>query len=109
MGLADTLEGRPPMHRAAVPAQEDRTAEMASEGSAERCDGDRVPVEGQAQMLPLRRHGQGRQGGESILCVAVGDDWQLSGGSPGATLGRNEQNAALIPADQRGSPALDYV
>jgi hypothetical protein len=36
MGLAYTLDGRPPMDRAAVPAQEDRTSEVASEGGRAR-------------------------------------------------------------------------
>jgi hypothetical protein len=51
-------------------------------------------------MLPRRRHGQGRQGGESIMCVAVGDDWRLSGGSPGTAPRGDEQNATLIQEDQ---------
>jgi hypothetical protein len=113
MGLAYTLDGRPPMHRAAVPEQEDRTAEMASAGSEERCDVDslqvlRLPVEGQAHMRPLRRHGQGSQGGESSMFVAVWDDWRLSGGSPGAAPGGDEPQAALIQEDQMGAQALDF-
>jgi hypothetical protein len=113
MGLAYTFDGRPPVNRAAGPEQEDRTAEMVQEGSEELCDVDslkvlRLPVEVQAHMLPLRRHGQGRQGGESSMFVAVWDDWRLSGGSPGAAPGGDEQKAALIQEDQMGAQALDF-
>jgi hypothetical protein len=95
MGLADTLDGRPPVNRAAVPEQEARTSEMAQEGSEALRDIDslkvlRLPVEVQAHMLPLRRHGQGRQGGEAVMFVAVGDDGRLAGGSPGAAPGGDE-------------------
>jgi hypothetical protein len=112
MGLAYSRDGRPPVHRAAVPAQEERTPEMAQARAqalrdVDSLEGLRLPVEVQAQLLPRRRHGEGGQGREAVMFVAVRDAWRLSGGSPGAAPGGDAPKAALIQEDQMGAQALD--
>jgi hypothetical protein len=101
MSLAHRLNGQPPVNRAAVPQHDDVATEMPQQRAQEISDVDRLkvprlPAEVQAQLLALRGHGQGGEGREPVMFVAIGDDGRVPLGGPGPATRGDQPKAALI-------------
>lgn len=92
VGLAPRREGRTPMHRAALPRQDDLSPQMPPERSKtasdrEGLEGARLEAEGQAQVLALWGYRESRQRREAVMVVVVWDDRHVPLGGPGPAAG----------------------
>jgi hypothetical protein len=113
VGLAHGLDGRSPGNLAAIPAQDDGSAEMPQECAEEGGDLDglevtRLNVDVEAHMLTLWRHGERRQRREPVMLVVVRDDGRVPRWRPGATAGGHEQKATLIQEDEVGPKSSGF-
>ena len=113
VGLADRLDGTPPVNTGAIPEEDDMAPQLAQQRPEEVRHVDRFETAGlktevQTQVLPLRGHGESGQGGEAVMPIVVGDDRGLPHRRPGAAAGGHEQKAALIQKGEVGVESAGF-
>jgi hypothetical protein len=113
MPAQEVLNQLSPVDRASVPEEEDRSTDVVQEGAHEghHLHPGEVLVmkpEIERQVLPLGRHGEGRDGGDPIPLVAMAEQGCLAHGSPGLTDMGDEQEPALIEEREVSAQPLPF-
>jgi hypothetical protein len=113
MGLADRLDGGPPMHGAAVPEAHEVSPQMLPQRPQEvidikGLDMTRLEAAGDPQGLALGQDRESSQRRETVMSITVRDHGRVPLGSPRPSACGDEQKATLIQKDEGDPQAAGF-